>query len=325
MDALFLAYKPPFTTSNAFLQRLKKHHHITKAGFSGTLDPFAQGSLLIATGAYTKLLPFIPTEPKVYETTLWLGTESKSLDTENITHIAPPESIAPVSPALIARILENLRGEIAYTPPAFSAKRLQGKRAYDLARAGESVQLAQATMYIYDITLLGYNHPFISFRAHVSKGAYIRSLGQIIAQNLSKELGRKMGATLSALKRISEGGLQAESGKLIMLNPLEILPFSHLVFDEHTRDYFKDRFYHGKPTTLRDKPKILHNKHATTNETARNKHAAPPTTAPQNLENPESKNSTHIVQFDDFFSIIQLHRDGRISYLLNRMPYAHTL
>lgn len=313
MNALFLAYKPAFISSNAFLHRIKKRHNIAKAGFSGTLDPFAQGSLLIAAGAYTKLLPFIPTEPKVYEATLWLGAESASLDTENIIHI---DSALPFAKTLESahaqemaqEAVQNLRGEIAYTPPAFSAKRIDGKRAYTLARAGEKVTLEQAYMQVYDIKLLCYNPPFITFRAHVSKGSYIRSLGQIIAQNLSKALGLEVSATLSTLKRISEGGLQAKSGALIALNPLEILPFPHLVLDECIRDYFKDRFYHGKPSTLKSAQgnfKILPNTH--------------------NKKIHLSKNSLHIVQFEDFFSIIGLQPNGTISYLLNRIPYAHTL
>lgn len=309
MNALLLAYKPSFISSNAFLHRIKKRYHISKAGFSGTLDPFAQGSLLIAAGAYTKLLPFIPTEPKVYEATLWLGAESASLDTENITHIDSALPFAKtLEPARVQEVVQALCGEIAYTPPAFSAKRIDGKRAYALARAGEKVTLEQAYMQVYDIKLLCYNHPFITFRACVSKGSYIRSLGQIIAQNLSKALGLEVHATLSALKRISEGALQAKSNTLIALDPLEILPFPHLVLDEHIRDCFRDRFYHGKPTTLKSLQA-----HYTI------------LPASHNRKNPESKNSPHIVQFENFFSIIALQPNGAISYLLNRIPYAHTL
>ncbi|WP_304207711.1 tRNA pseudouridine(55) synthase TruB [Helicobacter canis] len=288
MNALLLAYKPPFISSNGFLTQIKRSYNTSKAGFSGTLDPFAQGSLLIATGAYTKLLPFIKTEPKVYEATLWLGAKSLSLDTENITHI---DSTPPLDSSFVREVVEGFVGEIAYTPPAFSAKKIQGKRAYTLARSGQSIELAPTTMHSYTMEFLCYVHPFISFRACVSKGSYIRSLGSLIAQKLGSF------GTLSALKRVSEGDLVAQRGKIIELDPLKTLPYPTLPINLR----YKEHFYHGRKLTRNDLDSSVQ--------------------ARVDLD----KNPRYIVQFDEFFSIIQLYRDGSISYLLNRMDYAHTL
>lgn len=295
MNALLLSYKPPFLSSNAFLAQLKQKYHLKKAGFSGTLDPFAQGSLLVASGAYTKLLRFIPTAPKVYEATLWLGAKSASLDIENMLSI---ESVPHFSETILRDVLKNLVGSITYTPPSFSAKKVQGKRAYDLARRGETVVLPQESMEVYSIELLCYNHPFVSFRVSVSKGAYIRSLGLLIAEKLG------VCGSLSALKRISEGRLCALVGEEIFLQPFDVLPFPVLVLDSS----YKHSFYNGVkinlPTTLIQQARY---------------------TTPPHCNAQLHKSSIYIVKFDDFFSIIRIESDGNISYLLNRIHYAHTL
>lgn len=287
-NTILLAYKPPFISSNHFLTQIKKRYNITKAGFSGTLDPFAQGSLLIATGAYTKLLPFIKTEPKVYEATLWLGASSKSLDIENIEKV---DSTPPLESTFVREVVESFVGEISYTPPAFSAKKIKGKRAYQLARSGQEAALMPTTMRVYALDFLCYAHPFISFRACVSKGSYIRSLGSLIAHKLGSY------GTLSALKRVSEGDLAAQKGKIIELDPLAILPYPILPIDP----CYKEHFYHGKKLTQNDLDSSVQ--------------------ARVDLD----KNPLYIVKFDEFFSIIQLHQDGSVSYLLNRIDYAHTL
>ena len=211
-NRLFVVDKPIFRSSNGYMGYLKKKYNIKKIGFSGTLDPFATGSLIVATGQYPKLFQYLRKTPKAYTATLWLGANSQSLDIENVdsVKIVPELTVNEVYQAL-----ESLRGELTYYPPKFSAKKVNGKRAYDLARAGEEVNLKEITSTIYDIHLVNYNHPFVHFEAVVSEGTYIRSLGAIVADKLGVD------ATLSSLRRDYEGAFSFENEKA--LNPLNYL------------------------------------------------------------------------------------------------------
>ena len=199
-------------SSNHFLQQIKRKYDAKKAGFSGTLDPFATGTLIIAMGSYTKLLPYLSKTPKRYRATLWMGATSLSLDIENIESIS---TIKEPDEALIAKTVASLKGTHTYTPPRFSAKRIDGKRAYKLAREGVMPQLKEVTSTVYESKLIGINHPFITFELTVSEGAYVRSLAQIVASRLNVQ------ATLSALARLQEGAFIYEDEK--PLNPLRYI------------------------------------------------------------------------------------------------------
>jgi tRNA pseudouridine55 synthase len=118
------------------------------------------------------------------------------LDIEQIEQI---DTIAPLRKEHIKKVIASLKGELTYLPPKFSAKRLNGKRAYEFARAGIDVELKTITSTIHDIHLLHYCHPFVTFEATVSEGSYIRSLGEIIADKL------ECSGALSALERLNEG------------------------------------------------------------------------------------------------------------------------
>ncbi len=197
MNRLFVAYKPTGISSNFFLGRLKRKYNEKKAGFSGTLDPFAQGTLIIGMGAHTKLFRFLKKTPKKYRATLWLGALSDSLDTEMIEHV---DILDEFSHSKIEKTVKSLEGDLEYEPPIFSAKRINGKRAYDLARAGIKFELNKINSTIYESKLINYSHPFVTFETTVSEGTYIRSLGRIIAQRLGVKFG-----SLSALERLNEG------------------------------------------------------------------------------------------------------------------------
>jgi len=197
MNRLFVAYKPTGISSNHFLNSLKRKYNEKKVGFSGTLDPFAKGVLIIGMGSHTKLFRFLDKTPKVYRATLWLGAQSESLDIEMVTHV---EHIEEKESTQVQEVVESLKGDLEYEPPIFSAKRINGRRAYDLAREGKEVVLNKINSTIYDIKLLHYMHPFVTFEATVSEGTYIRSLGRIIANRLGVDFG-----SLSALERLREG------------------------------------------------------------------------------------------------------------------------
>ena len=197
MNRLFVAYKPTGTSSNFFLTKLKRKYQTKKAGFSGTLDPFAKGVLLIGMGSHTKLFRFLNKTPKTYRATLWLGARSDSLDSELIQNV---EILKEFTESEILDVVKSLEGELEYEPPIFSAKRINGQRAYDLARRGVEFTLNKINSTIYETKLISYCHPFVTFETTVSEGTYIRSLGRIIANRLGVEFG-----SLSALERLSEG------------------------------------------------------------------------------------------------------------------------
>jgi len=212
MNRLFVVNKPIFRTSNGYMGYVKRKYGTKKVGFSGTLDPFATGCLIVATGQYTKLFQYLDKTPKSYKATLWLGANSPSLDIEKIDSI---KEVATFNEQHIKDILNTLLGELTYYPPKFCAKKINGKRAYELAREGKEVALKTITSTIYDIKLLNYNHPFVHFEAKVSEGTYIRSLGALIADKLGVD------GTLSSLHRIHEGKFFYDGEKAV--NPFENL------------------------------------------------------------------------------------------------------
>ena len=224
MNRLFVAYKPSGIGSNRFLSKLKRKYNVKKAGFSGTLDPFAKGVLLIGFGSHTKLFRFLNKTPKKYRATLWLGANSDSLDTEMISEV---EFLPEFNEETIKNAIQSLQGELEYEPPIFSAKRINGQRAYDLARAGKEVKLNKINSTIYDIKLLHYRHPFVTFEATVSEGTYIRSLGRLIANNLGVAFG-----SLSALERLNEGQFFFEGEKELDIKQSLNIPQNYYLGDD---------------------------------------------------------------------------------------------
>ena len=273
---IFVAKKPRFVSSNAFLQNLKKRLNLRDLGYSGTLDPFASGVLVVASGQYTRLLGHLRLSPKIYRATLWLGAESPSLDSENIANIALVDEIALPK---IHEVMSSLKGVLTYEPPRFSAKKINGIRAYKMARDSQDFALKPVTSEVFEASLLNYSHPFLSFEISVEKGAYIRSIAQIIAQKLG------VCGTLSALERLREGDFGFEGYKNIA--PLEVLPYEKLDLGA-----FKREIKNGAKLTL---PQLA----------ARIPHlSALPRTR-------------YLAVFEEFFSIIEFNEAGEMRYILN--------
>ena len=229
MNKLFVAFKPSGISSNFFLSKLKRKYKHKKAGFSGTLDPFAKGVLLIGFGSHTKLFRFLDKTPKSYRATLWLGAASDSLDTEMIEHV---KIVDELSHAEVENTVKSLEGDLEYEPPIFSAKQINGQRAYDLARAGKEFTLNKINSSIYESKLIHYRHPFITFEVSVSEGTYVRSLGHIITQRL----GVKKGA-LSALERLNEGQFYYEGEKALDIKKSLNIPKNRYLGDEENIKY----------------------------------------------------------------------------------------
>ncbi len=230
MNRLFVVNKPIFISSNNYMYRIKRKYNTKKVGFSGTLDPFATGCLIVATGVYTKLFQFLDKTPKSYRATMWIGAKSDSLDIENVTSITEYPTLNLDD---IQKTLNSLIGSLTYLPPKYSAKKIAGKKAYDLAREGKDVKLKEITSQIYSIKLINYNHPFITFEIEVSEGSYIRSIAQEVANRLN------VTATLSALHRINEGKFRYENEKA--LNPFKYLkiPTNRFLADEEVLELGK--------------------------------------------------------------------------------------
>ena len=229
MNRLFVAHKPSGIGSNLFLSKLKRKYNQKKAGFSGTLDPFAKGVLLIGFGSYTKLFRFLNKTPKSYRATLWLGAKSDSLDTEMIEDVALLE---PLQLEKVQEVIKSLEGELEYEPPIFSAKQINGQRAYDLARAGVEFTLNKINSTIHETKLIHYCHPFVTFEATVSEGTYIRSLGRIVAQRLGVKNG-----SLSALERLNEGQFFYENEKALDIKKSLNIPQNYYLGDEANLRY----------------------------------------------------------------------------------------
>ncbi|WP_456323675.1 tRNA pseudouridine(55) synthase TruB [Hydrogenimonas sp.] len=221
-NRLFVAKKPMFIGSNTFLSQIKRRYKVKKAGFSGTLDPFACGVLIIAFGQYTKLFRFLKKTPKTYRAVLWLGAISETLDIEKVERI---EDIPPLDEAKVREAVESFVGDYDYVPPRYSAKKIEGRRAYEMAREGEKIEMKPCRSRIDAIRYLHYRHPFVTFEADVSEGTYIRSLGESIAKKLGCD------GALSYLERLREGKFVYENEKA--LNPLDYLepPLNHYLKD----------------------------------------------------------------------------------------------
>jgi tRNA pseudouridine55 synthase len=211
-NRLFVVNKPLFVSSNQYLGKIKRKYKTKKAGFSGTLDPFAKGCLIVAFGQYTRLFQFLKKTPKRYKATLFLGAYSETLDVEKISKVDIPPKFDYDE---VKKVVESFKGKITQIPPKYSAKKIDGIRAYDLARAGKDVDIKKIEIEIFDIKITNYSHPFLSFEAEVSEGTYIRSLGRDIAEKLGVD------GSLTYLERLNEGKFVFENEKA--LNPLEYL------------------------------------------------------------------------------------------------------
>ncbi len=176
----------------------KLGYHRIKVGHAGTLDPLATGILLVCIGRATKMVDALQAEEKEYEADVLLGATTPSYDLEHpVDRTYPWEHITREK---VLDALQSLTGERMQTPPLFSAKKIGGTRAYELARAGETAELRQAKITIYEMELLACELPRIRIRVRCSKGTYIRSLAREIGETLDS------GAHLTALRRTRSGG-----------------------------------------------------------------------------------------------------------------------
>jgi tRNA pseudouridine55 synthase len=178
-----------------------------KVGHAGTLDPLATGLLIICTGKNTKIIDGLISEDKTYTGTILLGKTTPSFDLESEYNETFPTD--HITKELLEEVRISFLGEQQQTPPIFSAKQVDGKRAYDMARAGKEVVLKSNTINITEFQISIERFPEVDFQISCSKGTYIRS----IANDFGKKLNS--GGTLIALRRTKSGSFDVQSAKSV--------------------------------------------------------------------------------------------------------------
>ena len=200
--------KPLEWTSSDVVRKIKFRlnkmgYREIKVGHAGTLDPLATGILLVCIGKATKQVDALQAERKEYVAELMLGATTPSFDMEHPVDKTYP--IDHITREKVEEALLALTGERLQAPPIYSAKKVEGVRAYEFARAGEEVELKRALINIYEMEILSLEMPLLRLRVRCSKGTYIRSLAHEIGQALDS------GAHLSGLRRTRSGGFKVEN------------------------------------------------------------------------------------------------------------------
>jgi len=198
--------KPVGMTSRQAVSRVKKLLNVRKAGHAGTLDPMATGVLLVCLGEATKISSLLMGMTKTYEAELRLGQRTDTLDADG--EIIEEQATGVFSVDDIKTALDKFIGVIRQTPPMYSAIKKDGRPLYELARKGVTVERNQREVNVYGLESLGYEHPYLGIRVSCSKGTYIRTL----AEDIAEELGTL--AHLSALRRTRVGDFMVEDACL---------------------------------------------------------------------------------------------------------------
>ncbi len=210
-DGIILIDKPTGMTSFGVVARIRRvltqqANKKVKVGHTGTLDPFATGLMILVTGKECKNAGHYTKLDKVYEATFRLGQLSTTGDPEgDITDVSP----AQPSREGVEQALKQFTGQIMQRPPIFSAIKINGQRAYKLARDGQEVEIPERQVTVYSLDLVEYVYPELKIRTHVSSGTYIRSLAVDIGESL------KTGAYCTQLRRTSIADWQVNDAKTL--------------------------------------------------------------------------------------------------------------
>lgn len=195
--------KPSGMTSRRAVDLVQRLVRPAKVGHAGTLDPLASGVLIVGIGSGTRLMQYIQDMPKRYHATFLLGRHSPTEDIEGpVTELVDPPEPSLAAVTGVAR--EQFTGVILQRPPAYSALKVEGRRAYDLARRGEVVELAPRPVTIYRLEVEAYAYPELRLVIECSGGTYVRSLGRDLAVALGTA------AVMSQLTRAAIGGFRIE-------------------------------------------------------------------------------------------------------------------
>lgn len=212
MDEMLLIDKPVGLTSFGVVARIRRKlsnelGKKVKVGHTGTLDPFASGLMILLTGKECKNANHYSKLDKSYRATICLGKTSTTGDIEG--EIKDVSSIIP-SKEEVEKAVSEFIGEIIQTPPIYSAIKIDGKRAYDLARKGKDFEMPSRKVTIYDIKILRYTYPELVIETKVSSGTYIRTLASDIGDKL------KTGAYTKELRRLTVGKYNVKDAKTLL-------------------------------------------------------------------------------------------------------------
>ena len=202
MFGILNVYKPAGCTSRDVANRVQRLVRPAKVGHAGTLDPIASGVLVVCLGPATRLVEYVQRMPKAYRAVFLLGRTSPTDDVESEATELPG---APVpTREQVEAALPQFVGRILQTPPAYSAVKLKGRRAYELARKGEEVQIEPRTVTVHSLQIAAYESPELTLEVRCGSGTYVRSLGRDLARSLGT------GAVMSALERTAVGVFHSE-------------------------------------------------------------------------------------------------------------------
>ncbi len=197
VSGVLVVDKPVGLTSHDVVQIVRRGTGIRRAGHTGTLDPRASGVLVVLLGPAVRLSEFVSAEDKRYQATIHLGSSTDTYDSEGV--ISGPDVPVDISQEDFEELLKGFEGEIEQTPPAYSAVKVQGRKAYEMARKGEDVELEPRIIQVHSLELLEWALPEVVVDVHCSSGTYVRSL----ANDIGVQLG--VGAHLSGLRRTKSG------------------------------------------------------------------------------------------------------------------------
>lgn len=241
INGFLLIDKEKGINSFKLVMALRKILEQKKVGFAGTLDPLANGLMIMGLGEYTKLLPYLEVSDKVYTVTAELGAVSNTYDGEG--EIQRKKVEEPEKAEIEKLLKKEFSGKIEQVPPIFSAIQVDGKRAYDLARKGREIKLKARPVEIFVVNIVKYEFPLLTLEVHCSSGTYIRSL----VHDLGERLG--VGAYVQDLRRdkiaeISVDGEQViDSDKLDKVGVLENLLDASKLLPNFPRIELKDDDY----------------------------------------------------------------------------------
>ena len=223
-DYILILNKPKNISSFSYIQKIRKEENIKKIGHAGTLDPLAEGMMIVMANGATKFSDYLMKKDKTYLVEMELGYETETLDLEG-KKINEYKGEIEINIELLNDVLNKYKGKIKQIPPMYSAIKKDGIKLYQLARSGEKIELEARNVEIYDIYDVEFNNKKIRFRCDVSSGTYIRSL--------VRDIGRELGyfATMTELFREKVGKFcKKDFNKKITIE--EILDYPKLDINE---------------------------------------------------------------------------------------------
>ncbi len=240
MDGIILINKPKNCTSHDIVSKVRKTLNIKKVGHTGTLDPNATGVLPLLIGDATKLSKYLINHDKEYEVVLKLGTKTDTADSEG--KVIKVGHVKNIDEIIVKSIFKQFIGKQQQIPPMYSAIKVNGKKLYEYARKGEEVELKPREIEIYSIELLNIKDDEISFKVNCSKGTYIRSLCEDIAEKLG---------TIGYMKELN----RTKVGEFDIKDSIEVEKVRNL---EKTRDKLIsiEQFFKDKPTIKLDEKQL---------------------------------------------------------------------